>query len=250
MKINQNNDISIYRGETGAIDFKISQRADYYVPFLITTDRVNPMICITIGSTRRESTNIVTKQLWLDLDEAVIPRFITSSLGDLGILSAESEVTMLNLMTIGTMYQFKREAEVLAGNPILHFAYEDSEGSLQIDTYHFTVIMAIDENITLDMTNLDYFYQIELLDTEPMISHLQTLFTNHPELVAKLPAGFINTELGITTYLKECITLINRTWPNYWGYRINNPFTSPVARVNNIRMLQPPRRFTVQAVIK
>jgi len=62
MKINANNDISVYRGESLAIDFKISQRSDYYVPFLISSARVNPMVCITIGSTRRESKNIVTKQ--------------------------------------------------------------------------------------------------------------------------------------------------------------------------------------------
>ena len=116
-----NNDISIYRGETAALDFKISQRSDYYVPFLISSERVNPMVCITIGSTRRESNNIVSKQLWLDLDELLIPRFTQTTVSDLGILSAASEDTISQDMTAGIMYQFRRESEVAAGNSNITF---------------------------------------------------------------------------------------------------------------------------------
>lgn len=250
MKINQNNDISIYRGETGAIDFKISQRSDYYVPFLISSARVNPMVCITIGSTRRESKNIISKQLWLDLDELMVPRFSQTVVTDLGVLSTESEAAIATLMTPGTMYQFKRQSEVDAGNPQLHFAYEPESDVVLIDDYDFTVIMAIDETITLDMTGREYLYQIELMDTVPMIPHLVSFFTANSDLIAKLPNGFINNEAGVTQYLTECINLITKTYPNYWGHRITNPLTSPVASVSAIKMLQPPRKFIVESVVK
>jgi hypothetical protein len=248
MKINQNNDITIYRGETGAIDFKISQRSDYYVPFLISNSRVNPMVCITIGSTRRESKNIVTKQLWLELTD--LPRFTQTVVQDLGTLSSQSEATLTQDMTPGIMYQFLRQSEVNAGNPQLHFAYETEAGVPKIDTYEFKVIMAIDDAITLDMTNTDYVYQIELMDTVPMLTHLQSTFNANPNLINRLPKDFTNDEAGITNYWKECIELITKTFPNHWGYRITNPLTSPVASVSNIQMLQPPRRFIVQSVIK
>lgn len=254
MRLNLNNDISIYRGETAALDFKISQRSDYYVPFLISSARVNPMVCITIGSTRRESNNIVSKQLWLDLDELLIPRFTQTTVSDLGILSAASEDTISQDMTAGIMYQFRRESEVAAGNPTLHFAYIDDNDVVLIDDYEFTIVMSLDEDISLDMTNIDYYYQIELMDTEPMIDNLVAFFTAHPELVYKLPSGFDTDPEGIansiSTYLEQCINLVLETYPTYFGHRITNPLTSPVASVSNIQIIQPPRKFTVQSVVK
>lgn len=255
MKINQNNEISIYRGETGAIDFKISQRSDYYVPFLISSARVNPMVCITIGSTHRESKNITSKQLWLELDN--VPKFEQTVVEDLGQIDDSTLTTtellkayLADLMVGGTLYQFTLKSEVDAGNETLHFAYESSEDVVEIDEYNFTVTMSLDETITLDMTNGDYMYQIELLDTVPMLTHLQSIFTTYPELINKLPDAFENTELGITEYLEECIDLVNKTWPKHWGYRINDPYTSPVASISASQMLQPPRKFTVLSVVK
>ena len=261
MKINQNNDISVYRGETGAIDFKISQRSDYYVPFLISSARVNPMVCITIGSTRRESKNIVTKQLWLEVDSMLIPKFTQTVVTDLGTISSASESTITTDIEPGTMYQFKRETEVNTGNPQLHFVYsiiEDNVEVAHIDDYDFTVIMAIDETITLDMTNNEYYYQIELMDTELMLDHLLEIFEDNPALINKLPDDFAVAYAvpttgptdAITTYLSECISVVTKAFPNHWGYRINNPLTSPVASVSAIQMLQPPRKFTVISVIK
>lgn len=253
MRINQNNDISIYRGETCSIDFKISQRADYYVPFLISSARVNPMVCITIGSTRRESNNIVSKQLWLDLDNLQLPRFNQTTVTDLETITvAQGEVIadiLAPLMTAGIMYQFRLQSEVLADIDQLHFAYLVND-VVVIDDYDFTVVISLDETISLDMTSLDYFYQIELMDTEPMTQHLIELFTSHPELIGKLPTNFTVDEIGVNSYLTECINLITKTFPTHWGYRITNPLNSPVASVSNIQMLQSPKKFTVQSVVK
>lgn len=199
--------------------------------------------------TRRENNKIVSKQLWLDLDTLLIPRFTQTVINDLKTLSAASEATITNIIEPGTMYQFKREAEVEAGNPQLHFVYE-VDGVAKIDEYDFTVVMTLDETITLDMTNTDYFYQIELMDTEDMIIHIQAIFSNHPSLLNKMPHAFTNTVLSITTYKAKCIAVINQAFPNHWGYRVTNPLTSPVASVSNIQMLQAPRRFTVQSVVK
>lgn len=249
MRLNQNNDLFIYRGETAAIDFKISQRSDYYVPFLISSARVNPMVCITIGSSRREGKNIISRQLWLELDTLLIPRFTQTTVSDLETLSAASEANITDIIEPGIMYQFKREAEVEAGNPQLHFVYEE-DGVAKIDEYHFTVIMALDESITLDLTDTNYLYQIELMDTEPMITHIQSIFTTYPELINKMPDAFTNTTLGITNYKAECIAVINKTFPNHWGHRINDPVSSPVASVSAIQIIQAPRRFIVESVVR
>ena len=249
MRINLNNDISVYRGETAAIDFKFSQRSDYYVPFLISSARVNPMVCITIGSARRETKNITTVQLWLDLTDLEIPRFTQTVVEDLGTLSAESEAALDTMISEGIMYQYLRASEVAEGNSILHFAYIANDVVL-VDDYHFVITMALDDTITLNMENIDYQYQIELMDTEPMITHIISVFNANPSLLAKLPNAFTNDETGVTTYLAECIALITKTFPKHWGYRINDPLTSPVASVSNIQMLQPPRKLTVQAVVR
>lgn len=254
MKINANNDITIYRGETGAIDFKISQRSDYYVPFLISSARVNPMVCITIGSTRRETKNIVSKQLWLDLaSERKFSQTVVTDLGqinDTGMTAQQLLDYLAPLMTAGIMYQFTRKTEVDAGNSQLHFAYESATDVVEIDDYDFIVIMAIDETITLDMMNTEYFYQIELMDTAPMTQHIIDFFTANPTLINKLPDAYTNDSTGVTNYREECIAVINKAEPNHWGYRVNDPLTSPVASVSAIQMLQPPRRFTVQSVVK
>jgi hypothetical protein len=255
-KINANNDISVYRGETAAIDFKISQRTDYYVPFLISSERVNPMVCITIGSTRRENNNIVSKQLWLELTD--VPKFFLTRVEDMGMLpeAAWDNDGMVPYMTAGIMYQFTTTEEVEAGNSQLHFAYLNPEDETEVltDDYDFTVVMSLDETITLDMTNTDYFYQIELMDTVPMSTELETIFSDST-LRAKMSDAF-NTAwassptTAVTEYQAACVALINKVWPNYWGYRILDPATSIVAKVSNIQMLQPPRRFVVQSVVK
>lgn len=256
MKINQNNDISVYRGETAAIHFKLSQRSDYYVPFLVNIDRVNPMICITIGSTRRESNNIVSKQLWLPLSEVTTKRFNQTVVEDLGTITfatpndlSSVKAALLVLATEGIMYKYLMQNEVDNNTPKLHFAYVENN-TVIIDEYEFTVIMALDETITLDMTNTDYYYQIELMNTEPMTTAIFNILTANPTLINKLPTNFVLNETGIDNYYTDCINVITKAFPNQWGYRINNPYTSPVASVSNIQMLQPPRKFTVESVIK
>lgn len=255
MKINANNDISVYRGETCAIDFKLSQRSDYYVPFLISSKRDNPMVCITIGSTRRENNNIVSKQIWLEL--SAVPKFFQTTVVDLGMLSKDAWIDggVVPDMSPDIMYQFTTTEEVEAGNSKLHFAHLNPEGlEAIIDKYDFTVVMTLDETITLDMTNTDYFYQIELMDTVPMTTELETVFSDS-NLRARMSDAF-NTAwassptTAVTEYQAACVALINKTWPNYWGYRILDPATSTVASVSNIQMLQPPRRFVVQSVVK
>jgi len=258
MKINANNDVSLYRGEAGAIDYKISQRTDYYVPFLISSDRIEPMVCITIGSTRRETKNIVSKQFWLELTD--VPKFSQTVVSDLGQINDDTLTTtellkayLVDLIEPGTLYQFTLKSEVEASNSQLHFAYSvmvDLTEVVHIDDYDFIVTMTIESIDTLDMVNTDYYYQIELMNTEPMTQHIINFFTANPLLINKLPTAYTNDETGVAAYLTECITLINKFDPNHWGYRINDPFTSPVASVDLVQMLQPPRNFTVISVIK
>jgi hypothetical protein len=250
MKINQNHDITIYRGEAGVIDFKISQRSDYYVPFLISSERTNPMICITIGSARRESKNIVTKQLWLELPDD-LPLFELTTVYDLTEVvvdltdPADIGEVLTPLVEEGILYQF-----IVPGSSTLHFVYIDSIGDLHIDDYHFYIVLTLDEDITLDMTNTEYFYQIDLMDTVPMTTHLIEMFDTYPELLTKMPADFINNEDGVEAYKSKCIDVINKAFPNHWGHRISNPYTSPVASVSNIQIILPPRNFIVQSVVK
>jgi len=254
MKINQNQDITIYRGEAGVIDFKISQRSDYYVPFLISNARKlnNPYICITIGSARRESKNIVTKQLWLPIP-ANLPLFTSTIVVDLGPITVGEGETLEGILGLsveeGILYQF-----TVPGSSTLHFVYgtyvDDVLDELHIDEYHFYIVLTLDEDITLDMTNTEYFYQIDLMDTVPMDTHLIAIFTNHPELLVKMPADFTNDEDGVEAYKSKCIDVINKAFPNHWGHRISNPYTSPVASVSNIQIILPPRNFIVQSVVK
>ncbi len=255
MKINQNNDITVYRGETTAIDFKLSQRSDYYVPFLVSRARINPMICITIGSTRRESKNIVSKQIWLDWTSLGLPRFVQTVVEDLGDITfatpndlASVKNALSLLISHDIMYQYRMQNEIDAKTPKLHFAYITTNNEILIDDYNFTVTMPLDETITLDMINTDYFYQIELMDTVPMLSHIQMVLDDNG-LLSRMPLGFTNNDAGITEYLPECIAAINSALPNHWGHRINDPLTCPVASVSNIQMLQAPRHFTVISVI-
>jgi len=275
MKINQNNDITMYRGETAAIDFKVSQRTDYYVPFLISSGRVDldPVVCITIGSTRRESKNIVTKQFWLtwadlgDLplfDQTVVTDLTSDGVGlELGInvgVDDTYENLLAGMIEPGIMYQFLKKTEVAAGNPQRHFTYSVMVNEVEIvhiDDYDFTIVMTLDETDTLDMTNVDYFYQIELMDTIPMIDQLLLIFADEANsaLFNKMPTAFNvayenDPSTAIAEYTSDCIALVTKTWPNYWGYKVNDPLTSPVASVTNIQMLQSPRQFIVQSVLK
>jgi hypothetical protein len=256
MNINQNKDITVYRGEAVAIDFKISQRSDYYVPFLVSNARVdnNPMVCITIGSTRRESKNIVTKQVWLELDSLeMFEQTTITDLGEVDVDLIEGDGLQASLadefdsvIKEAYMYQF-----TIPSSSTRYFIYVDSDGDYHLD-YHFTITLTLDEDITLDMTNLDYFYQIDLMDTVLMTDHLIEIFDNecNSALLDKLPADFTNDETGITLYKTECIKVINKAFPNHWGHRVVDPYTSPVASVSNIQIILPPRKFIVQSVVK
>lgn len=183
MTINQNNDITCYRGEAVVIDFKFSQRSDYYVPFLVSSARLDPVVRLTIGSSKRESTGTISKEFLFPINSTledeggiVLPRFVQTTVEELDTIDdtgysadpatylTELKAELILLMTDGYMYQFLLATEVADGESERHFAYLNVDDEVVIDTYHFTLTMTLANEDTRDLTTTNYFYQIDLID--------------------------------------------------------------------------------------
>jgi len=89
------NERRIQQGEDFNLDLLLSQNQEEYVPFVVSSERENPMFVITVASTKFEKNERYVESWWLDLnkgymdvngDMVELPRFFQTVPQDLGIL--------------------------------------------------------------------------------------------------------------------------------------------------------------------
>ena len=93
------NEREVQQGEEWNLDILISQSDSEYIPFIISSERQNPMWAITVASTKYEKNERYVATWWQDLtvgdgfDGKPIPRFYQTVPQPLGELAVSQPIT-------------------------------------------------------------------------------------------------------------------------------------------------------------
>lgn len=167
---------SVQQGEDWNLDITLSGSSVEYIPYIISNQRKNPFIVLTVGSTRFEKNLRYVKSWWNDVIGTLkIPTFYQTvpqyygevdSVGDLPSVMDETAETRL-------LYQYTlKDDDIdpdLGHKPYYYFYFEyNSEGGVirRVDEYECRVIFNFNSTDTAEWDGQNYLYQITLVSGE------------------------------------------------------------------------------------
>jgi len=177
------NERIIHQGETWNLDILVSQSSIEYIPFIVSSERVNPMWAITVASTKFEKNERFVKTWWLDTLE--LPKFYQTVPSDLGELLQYQPVSKPTADSpMYALYRYTRQNETLdltLGHKPYHYVYFDDLGEAH-DDYECHIVMQFLSSETRLWESQNYQYQITLVDTLSIGEVIQDAHETHPEL--------------------------------------------------------------------
>ena len=177
------NERTIHQGETWNLDVVLSQSSIEYVPFVVSSQRVNPMWTITVASTKFEKNERFVATWWLDMLE--LPKFYQTVISDLGELLPTQPVSKPVLDSpMYALYRYTLSNEIYdqaLGHKPYHYVYFDELGESHTD-YECHIIMQFTSSETRLWEAQSYLYQITLVDTLPMGDVVNEAHDNYPDL--------------------------------------------------------------------
>lgn len=186
------NEREVQQGEEWNLDILISQSSIEYVPFLVSSQRVNPMWAITVASTKYEKNERYVATWWQDLaigegfDGHPLPRFYQTVPEDLGTLDPALPITKpVGDRPFEALYRYMLTNEAVdpeLGHRPYHYVYFDENEEAHIDEYECRIRMQFRSAETSEWGSQNYMYQITLVDTEDMADYINLAYETHPEL--------------------------------------------------------------------
>lgn len=179
------NERVVQQGEEWNLDILISQSDAEYIPFIVSSERINPMLAITVASTKYEKNERYVATWWQDL--SLLPRFYQTTPFDLGeIAIGQPLVRPDNDPPMYALYQFtKAEDEVdldLGHKPYYYMYFSTDEPNEPNYDYEFRVRMQFKSSETSEWGSQNYMYQITLVDTILMADYIDLAHTTYPDL--------------------------------------------------------------------
>lgn len=271
------NERTIHQGETWNLDIVLSQSNIEYVPFVVSSRRVNPMWAITVASTKFDKNERFVSTWWLDMLE--LPRFYQTVVSDLGEISyaqliskpaADPAMYALYRYTIST-----EEYDVSLGHKPYHYVYFDEEGVSHFD-YECHITMQFSSSETNLWEAQNYLYQITLVDTIPMGDIVNDAHETHPELkwIDWVTIDDPNWEKPVKGELEsneDYESRLNLSWVEFRNNWINDnisvlfPFikaripnwfqadidvNSPVGLIDNLQVILAPTKLQVTSNLR
>lgn len=260
------NDIEIQQGENFNMDVLLSASNLEYIPFIISSERKNPFIVVTIASTKYEKNMRYVDSWWNDpLTIEKIPTFYQTTPQYLGELT-EAPQTVSDLgefeqnETAETryLYQYTLEIEEIdeeVGHKPYHYVYFDYSTGITIARYDYEC--RIRQNFTSDITRhwgaQNYMYQITLLsgktNKEVILEAYNQYGLDHPDFpVPRKEDGMLYTKdeqwgESEEKYIEAAYKYIKRQWPTYLQPDIDA--MSPLYYIDNPETIVSPSKLTV-----
>lgn len=196
-----NNEIKVQQGEEFPIDRLISQSDFEYIPFIVSSERQNPMIAITVASTKFEKNERYVKTWWLDLvqgdgfDQTPLPRFFQTVPQPLFTDSEGNSIDKTENMALTLpiddepmecLYYYTKASDsvdpTVGHKPYYYVYFTEDDPNTPRDDYEFRIRMQFRSEDTAEWGSQNYMYQITLVDTIPMANYVQTAYETYPDL--------------------------------------------------------------------
>jgi hypothetical protein len=241
---NNGNEQIVRQGENWNLDKVLSASNREYIPYIISSERVNPFFVVTVASTKFEKNLRYVKSWWNSVDDLNIPTFYQTTPVDYGEISGSSRIPQTATSLGDTkdrryLYRYTLTTDTidpaLGHKPYYYFYYDFStsdEGQLVLG-YECKITFNFPSEVTSEWSSQNYLYQITLVSGQLMEDRLNAIY------IAKgAPADWPDTIEAQYKYVKV-------QWPNELqadididsplGYiDIPEPILQPTAlRVNN-----------------
>lgn len=195
--LSYNNKREVQQGEDWNLDVLISQSSIEYIPFIISSQRVNPMFAITVASTRYEKNERYVQTWWQDLTTGLgyrinnkdvpIPRFYQTVPMDLGEMTENIPITRPQQdPPLYALYRYTLDTDEFdpnLGRKPYYYCYfaPDAPNEPRFD-YECRIRMQFRSIDTSQWGSQNYLYQVTLVDTIDMNDYINDAHDIHPEL--------------------------------------------------------------------
>ena len=204
------NEREVQQGEEWNLDILISQSDTEYIPFIVSSERQNPMWAITVASTKYEKNERYVATWWQDLVQGEgftlessettglrtipLPRFYQTVPEYIGELSPNTPLTRQpNPNTddgfdppMHALYQFTKQQDTVdpvLGHKPYYYAYFTHEDPYKARyDYECRIRMQFRSTETAQWRSQNYMYQITLVDTVSMADYIQQARDEYPQL--------------------------------------------------------------------
>lgn len=187
------NEREVQQGEDWNLDILLSQSDTEYIPFIVSSQRSNPMWAITVASTKYEKNERYVATWWQDLlkeedsEDVPLPRFYQTVPSYLGELSNGHPISRPdNDPPMYALYQYTKaedEYDPALGHKPYYYVYftEDAPNDPKFD-YECRIRMQFKSSDTSEWGGQNYMYQITLVDTIPMGDYVEHARDTYPDL--------------------------------------------------------------------
>lgn len=189
------NQRQVQQGEEWNLDILLSQSSEEYIPFIVSSQRKNPMFAITVASTKYEKNYRYVATWWQDLsDNKLLPKFYQTVPEYIGEISSNSSISrpINSSMSDGidppmyALYQFTKSEDAidatLGHKPYYYVYFSEDEPNTPKYDYECRIRMQFRSEITSQWGSQNYQYQITLVDTISMADYINLAHDTYPNL--------------------------------------------------------------------
>ena len=179
------NEREIQQGEEWNLDIRVSQSNVEYIPFIISSERQNPMWAITVASTKYEKNERYVATWWLDLTD--LPRFYQTVPQDLGEIAQGQPITRpAGDAPMQALYRYTKVGDKvdleLGHKPYYYVYFTEEDPNEPNHNYECVIRMQFQSEETANWGSQNYLYQITLVDTISMGDWINLAKESNPTL--------------------------------------------------------------------
>ena len=244
------NERKVQQGEDWNLDILLSASDREYIPYIISSGRINPFFVVTIASTKYEKNLRYVKSWWNSPSDLYIPTFYqTVPLKYMDNVAAVSDLPSSPVNNVDNatydesqtghryLYYYTLADEEIDKNighkPYHYFYFEyDREGVVtgRHDGYECRIRFNFLSSETAKWNSQNYLYQITLVDGQLLEDTLNEIYN------AYTPADWPNETEAQYRYVKA-------RWPLELQPDIDA--TSPLGRIDHPEIILPPTKLEV-----
>ena len=200
------NEIRVQQGEDWNLDMLLSASNIEYIPYLVSSERVNPYFVITVASTKYEKNLRYVKSWWCSIKDSEIPTFY-STVPVYHEINDPTELENLTPADCGDSederylyyYTVQDETGKILEKHYFYFDYSGDDPVLKVDEYECHIRMNFASKDTAEWGSQNYLYQITLVSGQLMADRLEEIRQHYnPENWPTITIGMTDEQIQET----------------------------------------------------